>query len=273
MAKYQVLRPIEQSGTLYKPKPGPGEPVPKTAKSAGNGREIFVNTEGVIELTTVNIPRFTLGQIGPVEIVQLGSEPNTSQPASTPEPAPPQTRMTGLTNDNAASSRPQGTDSTPVKPEEHASPQQQASAKPVIAEKPESRFAASRPVEAAPSKPVEPVKPAAKAEPAPGKQSEPAKPVSRPEPRAGGEATKPVEPAKPATKAEPAPVKRSEPAKPVFKPEPVAGSEATRPVESPKSEAKLEPTKPEPKTEPSTKAEPATVKQAEPAKPGKPKNR
>jgi hypothetical protein len=60
MAKFKVLRPIEQAGTLYLPE---GAKAPAKPRSAGSGAEVKVDSSGVIELTDAQAAEMTLGQI------------------------------------------------------------------------------------------------------------------------------------------------------------------------------------------------------------------
>ncbi len=64
MAQFKVLRPIEHDRTLYLPA---REPSPQPALSGADGKEIPVNSSGLIELTDEQAVAFNAGQIARLE--------------------------------------------------------------------------------------------------------------------------------------------------------------------------------------------------------------
>ncbi|MGH9468819.1 MAG: hypothetical protein ACRD1N_00585 [Terriglobia bacterium] len=62
MAKYNVLRPIEYDGKIYLPA---ADDAPQTARSASNGREIPVDSSGIIDLPEKQAAEMTQGQVKP----------------------------------------------------------------------------------------------------------------------------------------------------------------------------------------------------------------
>ncbi len=80
MPKYQVLRPIEHDQVLYLPafsreRDTAGRPpialapegAPTTVKSVSHGRDVPVDSSGVIELTLEEAARIDMGQVEKIE--------------------------------------------------------------------------------------------------------------------------------------------------------------------------------------------------------------
>ncbi|HUY12404.1 MAG TPA: hypothetical protein VMX16_02085 [Terriglobia bacterium] len=262
MAQFKITRPIELSGLLYIPKPGPDEVAGKTAKSAGNGRQILVNSEGVIELTGEEATRFTLGQLEMAAIPIALSSATVPQPVASVAPPVAQHKANLLNTREAVSPQPEIAHVADVKPVEAVPAKQPATVKPVAPAKPQAGSLSNRPENVAPAmrpgslkpeskldsvvseaakKPAEPAKPVIKTETPPVRQAEPTKPEPKAEPVVSEAAKKPVEPAKPVLKADPPPVRQVEPTKPEPKAEPVVSEAAKKPVEPAISTAKGEP--------------------------------
>jgi hypothetical protein len=130
MSKFRVLRPIEVDGTLYKPKPGLNETIPKTTKSAGDGREISVNHDGLIELSSQEATGFTLGQLETAGPMEPASASDASQLAPAVESATSAKPVPRTTMPATGSARQEDSDSAPAKPVSPPFSKQIASAKP-----------------------------------------------------------------------------------------------------------------------------------------------
>lgn len=80
MPKFKVLRPIEFGGVLYLPE---AMPAPAHPRSAGNGKDVKVDTTGVIDLAPKQAAEMTLGQVAATP------EKSAAAPAASPAGEPP----------------------------------------------------------------------------------------------------------------------------------------------------------------------------------------